>query len=1029
MFKLILTFIFVLNLQVLAKPAESKIKKTIQVSNTEQNLSGKEYLVKKLDYLNKSLSKNHKAKKALNLRLANVLSLIAEENFIKNEKEKCSDCLKIAKESSRRSLSIYKELDSALLQQPFLHTTALFKQAYLERFLGNKNRSLFLLKRVTEKKTIPSLFITRAWYNIGEIYFELYDYKSSLFAFNQVLKVKSNWEFKAIYRKIWSLYNLSRYQETIKELITFLSSGLYSKAKPSDQNFKQKLETELITLYSYSKLTDQNLKFLFNFNKEDQTKNTPVKRQQRLFDLAKALNRIGRLKESNKVWRLYLAKTKTIEERLMAYSFILDNDLILNYPDKLSSVGKTVEEIFILQRKTDKYKESLNLKIQKFFELVGSKKKLNSKKSKEYLLSLHQKYNSIYPVNFKILLATADLADHLGQYNLAGNLYRKSALIAKPDQEKLKENISLRQIELAELTKDDKNRLIAYNFYIEHGSKTDLIFKSKYQIAYMLYKNKEFKKAGSSFYTLALADLKTKSLATQALQIKSAHLSLSSLDKIGNQEELLVKWAGLFMDRFSKNRREFAFIYNSAVLNTVKKLVSDKDFSHRPVKASSDKDILKAWTVLNRFSVKEADKNKLSIYYLDKLLLAKELLKYEQMDESFKFLLADKNLNPEDRKVVLTWKLWLAELRFDFKEVLRLVKVLEPSNESEEYLLRLAKLSELAGLDFTPYYKTFIKNFPKSKSTPAVLTSLIDKTSLEKEKQKLLKKYFSIYKEDINQLTYLVLKLDKGQLDSNFIGFFTKQSFMKSTFLDFFEKRRKTIEDFKKVLTKISSYSLPVKASSSQLNFKLKTYTQAVNKYQEKTNALLKTQDWTARVFIVSYWKKEIERFYNSVMNLPLPKGLSQEEQIEYKTLLSKQMQDYKEEIAQLETELKKLWSQDFATDYKAGLEKDKVFYPPLKWELEKLFELAEGKHKEQVQALLSSLKSKQKDEELKRKVSQVDTETLSSLYKILRKNPFDKQSLTELLSLERKRDNSALSFYLADRIEELKSKRGRESL
>ena len=1020
-----------MNWNAVGKPASNRITKTVQTSNSKEGISNKEYLVEKLDYINqKTLSKNHKAKKALNLRLAHVLSLIAEENFIKYEKEKCSDCLKTAQTVAKRSLSIYQQLDSVLLKHPLLHTTALFKQAYLERFLGNKTRSLSLLKRVVKKKLVPEIFITRAWYNIGEIYFERYNYKQALSAFSQVLKVKSNWSFKATYRKIWSLFNLSRYQESIQELIAFLNSDLYSQARLEDQKFKQKLEDELVVLYSYSKITGQNLDFLYHFNKQNPVKNTNIERNQRFFDLAKALNRIGRLKESNRVWRVYLSKTQDLEKRLLAYSLILDNDLTLSYADKLNSVGKTIEEIFLLQKKTDKYKESLSLKIQKFFEQVGSKNSLRSKKNKEYLLALYQQYNSIYPARLKVLLATADLAEKLEQYALAGSLFRKSvAHITKPEQKKLKENISVRQMELAELTKDEKIRLTAYNFYIENGSKDSLIFQAKYQIAYMAYSRKEFERAGVLFYQLALAEIKAKDSATQGLQLKSAHLSLSALDQQGNQEERLMDQAGVFMKRFSKNRREFAVIYNSAVLNTVKKLVSDKDFSHRPVKASSDKKILKAWSVLNRFSVKDAVSKKLSIYYLNKLLLAKELLKYEQMDQSFKPLLSNKNLSQEDRKVVLTWKLWLAELMFDFKEVLRIVKILNPANQSEEQLLRLARLSELAGSDSAPYYKTFIKNFPNSKFSPAVLTSLIQKTVEEKEKKALLKKYFLLYKKDVNQLAYLILKLDKGRLDSSFIAFFTKQPFMKNTFLDLFEKRRGTIETFEKVLKKISVYSLPTRTSSSRLNFKLRKWTQAVNEQQKETNVFLKTQDWTSRVFIVSSWKKELERFYNSVMNLPLPKGLTEEEQKEYKTLLASQMQIYEGQIKQLEAELKKLWSQDFASDYRAGLEQDKIFYSPLKWELSKLDTLAEGELKIQVQTLLLSLTRKLKEQQKETKVSQIDIELANSLYKTLQKNPFDKKSLLELLNLEKKRNNEALSFYLANRIEDLKSKGKKEQL
>ena len=1025
-------FLFFFNSSVRAK--EVLAEKTPKASLIQQekapdsplshSVSGIEYLIKKLDYLNKAFPESHKAKKALNLRLAHALSLIAEKNFIKHEKEKCSDCLKTAQISARRSLSIYEQLDMTLRNHPLLYTTALFKQAYLERLLGNKTSSLSLLKRITEQKNIPALLKTRAWYNIGEIFFELYDYGNSLLAFNKVLTVKSPWEFKAAYRKIWSLFNLSLYQQSISELISFLESDLYLSAKSEDRFLKKKLEGELVTLYSYAPINDQSLDFLYSFNKQNSAKNTSLERRQRLFDLAKALNRIGRLIDSNKVWMAYLSKGNNPEEQLLAYSFILDNDLVLNSKNKLGEIGGKIEKIFALQRQVDKYKEPIGKKIQQFFNQAGKKQQLNSKEKKEYLLSLYQQYHSIYPKVVDTLLAEAGLAEDLGKFMLAGELLREAVVnINNSEQKKLKENINVKQMEIAELTKDDNIRLKAYQFYIKHGANPSLIFKAKYQIAYIAYSNKEFKKAGKLFDELALSKAKERDL-----QLKSAHLSLSALNQLENQEEQLIYKTRLFIQQFPKDRKEFIGIYNSAVLNTVKKLVVGKDFSHRPTQPSIDKDILKAWDILQLFSVKDANKKELSNYYLNKLLLAKELLKFKQMDQSLNILLSTKGLSKEDRKTALTWKLWLAELRFNFKEVLRIVKILEPSNQSEEHLLRLARISELAGVDPVPYYKAFIKKFPNSKSGPAVLTSMIEKSFSNKEQKKLLQKYASFYKKDAQELTYLILQLDKGQLDSDFINSFLRLAFMRNTFLSAFEERRSIIDSFRKALKKMSSYSLSSQLSGSRLKFKLRKWTQAVGAFQKKANDLLKTQDWTARVFIISHYKKELERFYYSVISLSAPKGLTEEEQKEYKTLLVSQMQEYKNQIQQLDGELKLLWTRDFLTDYSIGLEKDFVYYPPLKWELTRLAESAEGEQKEKIQGLLSSLNHKLRVKKTE-KILPIEPKTISGLYKTLKQNPFDQKSLFGLLNLEKRRKNTALSFYLANRIEELKKQKDGDRL
>ena len=56
-------------------------KKKIQL---EKSLE--ERLIEKLEYLKRTLPKNHKARNALNLRLAHSLSLRAEDNFLKSRK-------------------------------------------------------------------------------------------------------------------------------------------------------------------------------------------------------------------------------------------------------------------------------------------------------------------------------------------------------------------------------------------------------------------------------------------------------------------------------------------------------------------------------------------------------------------------------------------------------------------------------------------------------------------------------------------------------------------------------------------------------------------------------------------------------------------------------------------------------------------------------------------------------------------------------------------------------------------------------
>ena len=999
----------------------------------------KDYLIEKLNNLTTTLPKNHKAIPALNLRLAHVLTLKAEENFIKTEKENCKACREVAQSSAIRALSAYEKVNPFLENRhSLLHTEALFKQAYLHRFLGEKTKALNKLKKIVVKKTIDPALIKRAWFNIAEIHFELYDYEKSLQACNEVLKQeKSPWRFRAFYRKIWSLYNLSLYEESINELVSFLKSDLYSSPRlnKEEKQLKQKLEGELIALYNYAKVTNKKLSFLYNFSKQNQNKNTLPEKNKRLFDLAQALNKIGRMSDSNKVWQMYLLKTVSLNKKLKAQIFMLSNDLNLNKKNLLQDTGQKLEKIFALQEKvemedqdkkveiSEELKESIKKKSKRFFSQVRQKVSL-SDNQRQYLLVLYQKYNSIYPEDTDTSSLSAFLARDLKKYGLAQELFQKAVLSMnlhtnkKALRKDIKENMSLLQMEMAELTKDKTRRLNAYDFYIQHGDNKGSMFKVKYQKAYISYENKEYQKSNESFKVLALYENKKTNPDIHDLSLKAAHLSLSSLDQIGNQEEELAHRAGLFMKEFPQNREEFIRIHHSALLNTVKKLLSDKDLSSHPVQASSDKNILKAWDTLHLISLKEATKEEALSFHFDRLLLAKELFKFEEMDQSLQALSSDKSLKKEDQKIALTWKLWLAELRFDFKEVLKIIKILQPKNQTEEHLLRLARLTELTGKNPVPYYKLLIEKFPNSPSATTVLTSMIEKAS-HANKKSFLQKYSSLFKNQPNTLTYLILKADAGKLDENFIKPFVSLSFMQNSPLVSFLKRKELIESFEKELSKIRNYSLPHRSSGYRLTKSIKNYNNKIDQLNNKAEEALKTEDWTARVFIISHWEKEISRFYQSVMNLPLPKGLTEEEQKQYTTLLQEQLKTYKEQISQLQNALHSLWSRDFLTDYKKGIKQDKVFYAPLKWEMEKVLTVSDEETKKTIQFLLSSLETQSSSE----KLTQEKTIQTQHLYKALQRNPFDKNSLTKLLELEQTRKNEALSHYLADRINELNKK------
>ena len=999
----------------------------LDLADSEEPLNETDFLVHKLDYLNKMLNPDYPGKKAIQLRLAHALFLASEENRIKADKgDDLTDYRQKSVDFSKRSLKLYKQLESVLKnQRPILYAESLFKQAYLERSLGHPSRSLSILKRLLTLNDIDPLWKTRAWYNIGEIEFELFRYKKALKAFDEVLKQKkSPWHFASRYRKIWSLFNLSLYEKAFQEFYSFVTSRDYSQTDLSLENKKrkQKLETEVEVLYSYISITNSRLDFLFNFLQSFANKSDP-EILNKIAKLANLLKPIGRLKESNQVWRFYLSKTTEPVNQLLAYSSFLDNALALEYPDKLSELGEVTKKLLALQKKIGLYKPA-TLNIKRFFDQIHKNHQSFSEKQKLYLLSLYQESHSLYPKDFDLLVKVAELAKELKNYPLAMAYYQQ-AVLAITEPSVLKEDLCFKQLELAELSKKEALRLKAYSFYITNGTQDSLIFKSKYQTAYIYWTRKDFKKAQPLFYALAFYNLKKEDSSTKELKLKSAHLSLSALKQIGNQEELIIKQANEFRKAFVKNKKEFTKIYNLAILNQIKKWLEAKDFSYRPVQASTDKQVKKAFQLLSQFSVKEADKPELLSYYINHLLLAKELLKFTDMDRSIKALLLKEKLTQEDQKIVLTWKLWLAELRLDFKESLKIVQQLYPTDQSEENLLRLARLSELAGATPIPYYKKIIKKYPKSSMIPALVVSMLEKSN-QKTQKMYLREYASFFSGRQEELITLILKTDQGDRDWEFMQAFLKLEFMKNSFLDRFLNTKKNRESFELLVAKTQKFS----SNKNLKNTALRSYTQALNELIDNSETLLSTQDWLSRLYILEGLKKELLSFCNYVLGLDLPKNLNSKEQLKYKALLKEQIQPYRNQIQKLDQELNLLKSDKYLLSYQKVFQKNSVVQAYLKWEIGTLFKVLDD---ESFKARLQqkffatqdlSKRSFKLSTNLKANSNQkISQKRIQSLYNHLKNKPFDLDTLKKLLEIETTRNNSAWAFYLAQRIKEVENK------
>ena len=1013
--------------------------------------ASRDYLIERLRSLHESLPDSHFSKKPVALRLAHILSLRAEETLAGAGQS----LRRGGARDARQALAIYSHLSPHIKKRhPSLYIRSLFEMARLHQLTGEKARAIPLLKEAARGSGAGGDLALRAWFNIGELRLELGQHESALAAYEKILKRgDSPWAFRASYRRIWRLYNLSRHEESIDALESFLKSPLYARGASSkeEKETKARLQGELTALYSRGEVTGRRLRFLYSFIKDSPEENSAAARRGRLAALAESLSQIGRAAPSTKAWRFFLEKAVSPEEKMQACISMIKNDFVLGEETVLREAEEKVKALFAAQRQLPPAHKSGALrgeakKAQKAYIKTKEARRLALKEAKaqsgaESLFSLYTDYNALYPGEFDMLTGAAFAAKALKKFAAAARLAQKAALAplapAAEDEKKAaaaiaagkaaREKAAVFQMEMAALSKDPASRASALRFYIRHGADKTVLFKAKYQLAWLLYEGKSYKEAVRLLEALALRPSAPPSPETEGLRLKAARLFLAALSarKTGETDRLMADAAARLQKIFPGQRREFAQIRHTALLNMAESLAAGKQLSPYPAEASKNKNILRAYQTLGLIDESLASKEDLKKSLANRLLLAKELLRLDEAGQIISRLLAMPSLTARQRRETLKSRLWLAEARFDFKEILRLARLTKPAGGSESRLLQLALLAELAGEDFLSYYQDFLAKHPRSEKSLFVVELMAERAREKSRKADLLRQNGSYFSDRPEALSRWAMKLDEGRLDQKFISRFVDPwPFMKSTYAARFLKRKRFMEFFLPVLSEARGFSLPAAVSERQLAASLKAYSRLLDRLEAAAAKAVEMEDWLSQAVAFSRVYEETARFCQSVLALPAPKDLTSEEKSEYLRLVRVRMAPCRERAARLRAESERLWSRQFTDQYKnsrAG--KGQAYQAALNWELDQLSAIAPEKGA----ALRGALAPAAKKAPPPPPAAAFDREVRQAMAR-LKAAPFSESRMKGLLRLEERRQNWPMSSYLKGRIAQISQIR-REAL
>jgi hypothetical protein len=218
----------------------------------------------------------------------------------------------------------------------------------------------------------------------------------------------------------------------------------------------------------------------------------------------------------------------------------------------------------------------------------------------------------------------------------------------------------------------------------------------------------------------------------------------------------------------------------------------------------------------------------------------------------------------------------------------------------------------------------------------------------------------------------------------------------------------KNYADFKK---KIVAMKLET-SNDRKLAASIKARAAALVQLETMTKQAIQSSDWTSQLVSLDLLAKESDRFYSELLSAPVPAGLSGEEEQQYLSLLSAQAAPYQTKAAAAKVKVDEFWKNP---NWEKSLQQaweQKSLRSLLSVEIAALKEMA-PEHTQN----LAGLDTKAPPEPAAARPS---TQLVQQARHNVYQKPFDKQALENLLSLEKKSENTAMVQYLQTRLENL---------
>lgn len=838
---------------------------------------------------------------------------------------------------------------------------------------------------------------SEAHFSLAEIYFKKNQFAKAKKAYEQSLAEKSfTRRGLANYRIAWCDYNQGQIPAALRRLEKILTSDqLLTRGGESlinkDEDFQGEVAKDYTVFVSHKgTISAADIQKVADLSPQST-------RLENVTFLAKELERLGQVDGAIAAWKQLIPQTSQPVDRVEALVYLGGVQLqAKRYDETLDSFKAALSNYKAMG---DCSSDQCSELISRMRQIVLDWNRMEKTSPSDNLVQAYSAYVAFAPQDHEALRLGIQVALQRKDYSLAKQWNQN--LIQQLGEGKNSKAL-LRAIEIAELSGDKSALEQAQRFYVTRVPAGEKSAEVLYNLAHLEYDKKNYEPAFTQFNNLV-----EQQGVSQKLALQSAELALDSLVLL-KDDVRIEKYAQAYGSRFPAQAARFQKMSRQAILSQaagLAQLASSSSSSSSVGQSSSQGEgaskraLSQAWDTLERFQSERASVSEKTSYLKNKVILARKLGRYDDLLTGVNELLSLKSLSPEDRRFAHENKVYVSELKLDFKSALTSYKTINQGKWIE-----LARLSDLAESNSRPYYLRFLRNQPKPAMARGVCGQLIKKSSIYDPE---LKVCYSFLKEQPQYFSELFLSSfsKDGQFEKG-LAFLRKNGLLKTPAAGILLREQK-FRSIQPHLNRLVGHKLSV--NPQNVGASIQRRNQLLSSFEQKIAPLVESGDWSLQVFLLSHLRTEQLRFYNELIQLPPPEGLSPEEQQQYVTLLGGQAQPFKSKADQLELKLNEIsrspWGLDgLLADYHNGEGK--------------VQELLAG-HIAKVQSVVSAELSEQIFT-VPRKEIQGAVPSLAQLEQARQKvqaRPYDRSALAQLLKLEKGRGYNPIVQYLQSRM------------